>query len=569
MLAVLQLVVLAGGGDAADNHHSHLVHVRGVVAAAAEAGVPMERVTVFWADGEDPGPDRAVLRGTDVDGAWMLAGTPLERVTRPEPELVDTRFGYPVLPATRASLSGWLERNGPQLRDGDTLLFAVTDHGQEGPGENPANTSITLWGESWTVEQFAQDLAPVPETVRVVMWMSQCFSGGFATIATERNNTCGAFSADWNRVAYGCFPEFAGRPDVGHFSHLLTGLAQGGVLSAANDAALLSDDVPDTPHLASDEVVLQRMKAEGDEIEAAVAAAPLDARGRRLAAQIAGRFGLGAVEHYGDVLATINELKAVREGLEAWTADRSRVLDQLLGRLTKDPARKIGEPRGSRARRRARRRAVQMVERTVKTRRGLGRRLAALRRADAEAKALFDQIEMQFAAALRVERLYVRIAADALLDAESKRVLEQVRACESKPLWTPPAPPNPRDFVGPPHVRVPLPPVSRLVGAVEALRPGYFGVAYQSAKGGVEISKVVPGSPAAAAGLQRYDIVTAIDGWRLKRDQDMGIVAVTSVPGSVQRWSVKRKGKGRAQNLEVVVAPKPWVPPQESTADAP
>ncbi len=574
MLAALHLVVLAGGGDAADNHHSHLVHVRGVVQVALEAGVPEERITVFWADGEDPGPDRSVVRTSDVDGVWMLEETPIERNTRPELELVDTRFPYAVLPATRESLSGWLERNGPQMRDGDTLLFAVTDHGKPGEDDRPNNTSVTLWGESWTVDQLGEDLVPVPEPVRVVLWMSQCFSGGFARLASERPNTCGAFSANWDRVAYGCFSELAGRPDLGHFSNLLTSLARSGVLSVASDEVLLSDDAPDTPHLSSDDVLLAELEKGGDDFDQRVGTA-LDkasgtAPGRRLAAQIAGRYGLGAMRTLRDVEAVIEELHFADFTGRAWADARRAALWTLLGRLAKKPARTIGEPRGRRARRRGRQRGVNMIRRIATSRRGLKSRLNHMHREDVAASEIFERVEMQLAAAERVRRLYFRVGGAALLAGEAKQRYERVRACESTPLWTPPPAPNPRDFVGPPHERRPMVPVSQLLSEIEALRPAYLGIGYRSGKGGVEIEKVVPGGPAAAAGLQRFDIITSVDGWKLVRDQDIAIVAVTSTPGATLRLKVKRKGRGRPQDVALVLAPMPLPEPLvESTRDAP
>jgi len=554
--AVLHVVVLAGGGDAADNHHSHLVHVRGAVSVLAEAGVPSERVHVFWADGDDSGPDRAVVREPPVAGAWMLAGTPLDRLTQPGPELVDTRFPYAVQPATREALSGWIERNGPQLGPGDTLLFAVTDHGEPGL---EGDTSVTLWGESWSASQFEADLTPVPESVRVVLWMSQCHSGGFMRVARNRRRTCGAFSAEADRVAYGCFPDLAGRPDVGHFAHLLTGLARGGVLTTAHDEALLTDDTPDTPHLSSDEHLFAAYEQAseagvGPQVDAGLARVAPDTPERRLAARIAARYGLGVVPDYSAVLEILESLRRTRHALTAWQGATGAALDELRDRLTRELARKLGQPKGRAARRRARARAVARIDRRLKRRPGLRRRLGALARADARAGGLLDRLELQEAAALRVARLYERLAAPAVLGDTVMRRYAELRACEEAPLWTPPPAPDPEAFVGPPYEPAPMVPVTRLAAEVEALRPGYFGVTYRDARrGGVEVTAVMPGGPAAAAGLRSGDVVSAIDGWKLERGADLPLVAASSAPGARLRLSVH----GQADELTLVAAPKP------------
>ena len=95
-MAVLHVMVIAGGGDANDNHHSHLEHVRGLTRLALERGVPEDQITIFWADGEDEGPDRAVVTTSPERPNWLVAGTPVGKATDPGPELRDTRFDFPI-----------------------------------------------------------------------------------------------------------------------------------------------------------------------------------------------------------------------------------------------------------------------------------------------------------------------------------------------------------------------------------------------------------------------------------------------------------------------------------------
>ncbi|MCA9542089.1 MAG: hypothetical protein KC620_24500, partial [Myxococcales bacterium] len=176
--AVLKVLLLAGGSAPEENFDSHRVHVDALIEALAARGVPAEDVAIFWADGDDPKPDRAVVETTPPEEEWLIEGTRLDTDLALAPELRDTRFGErTVRPATRAALTAWLAEVGPTLTPADTLLIAVTDHGEPDP-KGGDDTRISLWGESWSVSDLVADLAPVPETTRVVLWMSQCHSGG-------------------------------------------------------------------------------------------------------------------------------------------------------------------------------------------------------------------------------------------------------------------------------------------------------------------------------------------------------------------------------------------------------
>src|SRR5262249_25328267 len=118
-------------------------------------------------------------------------------------------------------------------------------------------------------------LAGLDRRIRVVLLMSQCYSGAFAragapadgAAGTWRTDVCGYFSSTADRPAYGCHPENRGVDDVGHSFHFLHALGRGGSFPAAHDAVLVTDDSPDVPLRTSDmflEDVLRRAaEAEG------------------------------------------------------------------------------------------------------------------------------------------------------------------------------------------------------------------------------------------------------------------------------------------------------------------
>ncbi len=567
LLAALKVLILAGGGAAEDNHHSHKVHVDALLDLLEQRGVPPDDVAVFWADGVDPAPDRAVLRDDPLAESWRIAGTRLESELSPAPTLENTVFeggGFagPVQPASRLALQGWLARQGPQLTADDTLLIAVTDHGEPDP-TGGTNTSISLWGEHWTVGQMAADLAPVPQTTRVVLWMSQCFSGGFAELHHNRPNLCGAFSAHPDRPAYGCYPELAERTDVGHFQRMVAALERHGSLATAHDEVLLTDDTPDTPHLTSDVMLFEALDeqalARGRDVARALdgglprdAADPLWARLSRLAA----RYGLGAVRTYGGVLKLIDDLDRARYALGVWRGAWSEADGFARTRIAEPLLRVLRPARDGAERRRQQARAIAAMGELIAADSGLAERVRRLRSKVEQADALAARIDLQEAAAIRAAYLLVRLVGPGGLSAAQQARYAALQRCESTPLW-PPAP-TPSPVLAPAH----LPPVSRVAGEVEALRPGWLGLTYRDAPRhrGVLVERFEPGSPALAGSLAAGDRIVAVNDAPIRRDGAFREAALLARPGERVALTVRRRGaRGRKGTEEVplVVAPMP------------
>jgi serine protease Do len=104
------------------------------------------------------------------------------------------------------------------------------------------------------------------------------------------------------------------------------------------------------------------------------------------------------------------------------------------------------------------------------------------------------------------------------------------------------------------------------------LNRGYLGVAVQdvtpaitrglglSVEGGILVSDVTPGGPAAQAGLQRGDVITSIDG---KAVTDVGhfrnLVAGTA-PGTRVQLTILRNGRQQAAEVAIGEAPEPARP---------
>jgi putative serine protease PepD len=93
---------------------------------------------------------------------------------------------------------------------------------------------------------------------------------------------------------------------------------------------------------------------------------------------------------------------------------------------------------------------------------------------------------------------------------------------------------------------------------------GYFGVSVVTVppsestngrQGGIYITSVVPGSPAAQAGLREGDIITAIDGEPATSSDDLAAVTLTKRPGDTVTIEYTRNGKSATTKVTLGVQP--------------
>jgi len=279
--ARLHAVLVNGGGNRSANYQSHYLHVRAMLDVLATAGVPHDQITVFSSDGDDPGEDQAVRELRPEGEGWLLEGTPLEgSLGRPMEYVSTTIPGQTLHPATPEALQAWFAEHGKKIPPGDTLLFYVTDHGSPNR-DDPTDTRITMWGEkkTFSVRELHAALSSLDPGVRVVMLMSQCFSGGFAHMTSHgaatgtelpSGNACGYFASTHDRPAYGCYPENRGANNVGHSVRFIESLAANGSFPRAQAHTLVHDRTPDVPLRTSDvqlEQLLERVAhAQGDQL---------------------------------------------------------------------------------------------------------------------------------------------------------------------------------------------------------------------------------------------------------------------------------------------------------------
>ena len=262
----ISAVIVNGGGKPRINYYSHFEHIRRLLHALEGSGVPPERIVVFSGDGADPGLDLATREGELPPDFWMLPRS-LGVQLRPPVEYVNSEVeGFALRKASAGALRAWFVEAGSALTASDTLLFYVTDHGKKNR-DDLADNSIVLWGEELSVSELRELLELLAPGVRVVMLMSQCYSGSFANLIYAagledklRGNVCGYFSATADRMAHGCYPEISGKEALGHSHRMFDALAALGSLPDAQREVLLTDDTPDVPHATTSFFLEKRLE---------------------------------------------------------------------------------------------------------------------------------------------------------------------------------------------------------------------------------------------------------------------------------------------------------------------
>lgn len=580
----LKVALIAGGMNPEANDHSHYLHIQGLKDALESMGVHTSDIAIFWADGESDALDRRLPELTPDPLAWATNHTPWHLWFERSPTLSDTRWQHPyVYPAKREALQAWFKKLAVEIKAGEQILIAVTDHGRPDP-QGGWRSLIELWGESLSVVQLYEDLKSIPKGVSIQLWMSQCFSGGFAMLSTLDPRVCGVFSAEQNKPAYGCFAPNT-RSDSrdklkGHFIETLRGLKRSGRLDLASDDTMEFDDTPDTPHMSSD-AFIQRLARERAEamgvpvsylIDAGLPTtkslnAEFKAWAKRIS-QISVRYGLGAVHSFAKARQLLEEIQKLQYTLSAWHAKWSQLtLEAKLRLLTEAPV--DGSPPKQIARRR---RGMIRLKRWLKRalrqgqegRRGL---LKELYDRQAKSERLLDQLYVLEAVVLRLETLYTRLAAESLLNPHDLELWRRMRRCEARPISKKTNKPI-RDRLSRDQGAMALLPLSELKGEIDALRPGSLGIHLHERASGkrAEVIDIAYGSPAWLYDLQPGDQINSVDGRRLSYEGQLREqIALYPVGESI---SLKRKRKGvRELLIHVPVIGAPLSPPPPKPGD--
>jgi thiol-disulfide isomerase/thioredoxin len=593
----LHVLLINGGGNASQNYQSHLLHVRQLLELLGRAGVPPQRISVLSGDGADPAPDLAVRElETDPD-FWLLHGTPVAGKLKEPIVYEDSRIpGWELEHASERRVEGWFEEARRALHPGDTLLLYVTDHGTKDDKAPREGNAITLWmGDALTVTELRRLTGRLRPGVRVVMVMSQCFSGGFAHLplgdGPPSGNVCGYFSSTWDRMAYGCYPENRGRDNVGHSFALFEALASTPDLASAHRETLVTDGTPDVPLRTSDVYLAELLDAAAQKAERERSAFVDEllreawrekARWEpeiRLLDRIGHAYGLFSPRSLAELEEQARALPATNDTLQtyadAWRAtlgDLTRVNFERF--LTARPAWKerlepaelehLGEDRAGELRGELLADLAPFTRRQPRT----GERLALLRGKAETAAAARYRMEVRLAVVLRLRTLLTTIAGRQYLETrgtrEERRAYGALATCEDLRLASEPLVPG-----TPVREAEPFPRYADELRLVENVLPAWMGIRYRPSPerrraeaglraGAATVVTVYPDSPAAAAGLDVGDVVLGPPGGHFSEPGQIREWTMTSRIGQPTTLDVLRRSERRRVTLVPAPLPVKW-----------
>ncbi|HVM97775.1 MAG TPA: thioredoxin-like domain-containing protein, partial [Candidatus Acidoferrales bacterium] len=574
------------------NYQSHLLHVQHVLGLVRATGVADKHITVFSGDGNDPEPDVAVRELQAQRDQWLISGTHVDYALSNQITFVNSAL--PQLepqPATKAAIGSWFDDAKKRLHPGDTLLLYVTDHGTRHP-EHLDDNFIVLWGkEQLSVSELRALLNGLDPGVRVVMLMSQCFSGSFANLidvhandGIPNGNVCGFFSSTAERPAYGCYPENRGRNNVGHSFHFLQALGTTGNFTQSHLQVLVTDASPDVPLRTSDEYLerlLHEASANDDEaykklVDELLLEAWKD-KGRwepeiRLLDRIGHAYGTFSPRSLAEIEAQARQLPDIASQMKnssrAWRGALSDSNEGNLGRfLDANPA--WGD----------RLRPDALKDLTPETRgplttsllhdlRGftdahpdVNQKLRTMRRHSREAATTSYRMEVRLGVVLRMRRVLSSIAGRLFVETRGTRqqreAYQALRSCEDLTL--------PGNNLPTPQLREAksFPPLERDVTRAQAALPAWMGIQFREPKpetiaesnlaaGAATVVTVYPDSPAAAAGLQPADIITGPPGKPFDEHGEVRSWIMLSKIGEPKKLEVLRD----KEHLKMTIVPK-------------
>lgn len=593
-------VLINGGGRRQVNYHSHLDHLRRLIDVLKAEGMSDAEISTFSSDGQDPDADLAIRDGDLHADLWLIPSR-LAQWIRPPMVYVDSQIdGVALRPATRRVLRDWFELEGGQLVSGDTLLFYVTDHGKKNE-QDLANNSIALWGEELSVNELREMFELIDPGVRVVMLMSQCYSGSFANAIFSEDedlpegNVCGYFSATADREASGCYPEVSGKDALGYSHRMITALGLQQRLSFAQHEVLITDRTPDVPHTSSSFFLEERLRRAAESgghdpstfIDDLLSEAFEEPREWKREIQLLDRvghaFGFGSprslaeLESQADDLAQQSRRLKTYERLWELALNALRIANLNEFRVTHPEWNDRLFPQTLKSldadtKRAERQELLDALVPFTSEAPELELRLEELRRRREEAADAKYRVDVRQGVVLRIRALLTETAGRLFMaryaSSEERGALARLESCEDLVVGEGPGPTIAREF----EAEEPFPTLAEERRLVEASTPAWLGIRYGQpgraireryslSTGAAVVKAVVSGSPAAEAGLQVTDILLGPPGKPFMEQHAVREWTMRSEPGRSVYLELLRDG----EPLEVRLALTPFPVQMQST----
>lgn len=579
-------ILLNGGGSAQSNYFSHHLHIRMLRELLVRRGLPAQQISIFSSDGQDSSPDQLISKSTPL--SWLFKGSQEEQLVN-STKLINTVLkGHKMHPARRNVMKRELRKLARRIRrrkKPSTVLLFVTDHGT--PGKGPLGNKIELWNQQLDVRQLRDMLRPIGRKHRVISVMSQCYSGGFANLMYTRRwkvqgNRCGFFSTLSTREAYGCFPETARANRVGHAYRMIRAMRDARTFAEAHNRILLMDQTPDVP-LATSDVYLEdvmrkaarrrrtnKIRLIDRTLKSVWRRRPRDLRADiKMLSHIKRRFQLPNHRYlrtvWRDIRANRRKLKKIERLDQIWKqvwqeVQRGSMVNFYRKHkgIASAVEREFNRPQVDAQTRRVGRRLHRALGKYIRTHKNISKRMKRLYKR-------FDQVQKQIhllhtyeAALLRVATRLTRIAGRYYLKRRGrraqKRSLQRLMRCEATPI-------RGRAFrkelraEGPGAKGTPQRPAKR--ASLASLTPSRLGIGFgqapsswnpsfaKTAPGAVRVNEVMPGSPAANAGIQVGDVIAAIGGQMLQLENEIRDLVMLSPANKNIFFMVYRNGRFR------------------------
>ena len=575
-------VLINGGGRPEINYQSHLQHVKRMVEVLEADGVRQQNITIFSGDGSDPALDLATRETSAEADYWLV---PQSVPLRPPIVYVNSTVeNIQLQPARKDALRAWFQDQGVRLRRGDTLIFYVTDHGHKND-QDLTNNTIVLWGEDLSVSEVRELFTNLDPHVRVVMLMSQCFTGSFANAIYKdpnemlpEGNVCGYFASTADRPAYGCYAENRGKDGVGHSFTFMQALEPLGRFPEANRRVLVTDSTPDVPHTSTDfffnQLLHQKASQAGVDQSRYTDDLLAEAWQNRAAweadIRLLDRIGLAFGSFSARSLAELDEqsraLPELSKQLDLYAQRWKQALEALRVENLKlftdaHPEWRLRlEPAALNALDSETRRATAtalLTELVPFTKADPERyeRLVSLKQKADDASAASYRIEVRLGTVLRMRSLLTNVAGRQYLAAHApppeREAYARLQACEDLALTDTPAVASAAQLEAP----KPFPPLAEERRLVETVMPAWMGITYAplnekehqrlgTKTGAVIVSTVFPNSPAKAANLRVGDIILGPPD------------SPFAEPNQIREWTM-RSEVGKPERLKVLRDAKP------------